>query len=496
MKKRLLSLLLALVGLTATAVAENYGIKIGGVAVTSDNYTDITSSNFPAVMSGTVTYDPSTRTLTLKNANITGKLSFYNNSAGFTLSLPAGTMNVVSSYDYGLTVEVPLTILGGGTLVVSSTSYPAINLYYAASSDYTLSIENSTVIATGKGGINGIANCGTLNIDNSTVMATGTVLSSGTRKASVKGMKAVTLTGSELHTPAGAAWDETAHAVCDAEGATVTSTVMFAPGSGSGSGSGLVGDVNNDNLLTVADVTALVNLIVNGGNGGQQQDAHGYVDLGLPSGTKWATCNIGADNPEDEGDYFAWGETVPYGGEDTSNAHNYNYAGSYRKTYYSWDTYKYCNGSTYKTLTKYCSKSAYGYNGFTDNNTVLQLGDDAAYVNWGENWRMPSLEQCEELINGNYTSQVWTTVNGVDGLMITSVKPGYTDRSIFLPAVGNRNGYGNPAGTNFGYYWTRTLETDRPDQGKALSFQSSGTFTSGFSTSRYYGYSIRPVRNQ
>ena len=489
MKKRLLSLLLALVGLTAMAVAEDYGIKIGGVAVTSSNYTNISSAEgFPAVTSGYVTYDPSTRTLTLSFANIAGPIYFSNNSAGFTLSLMQGTVNVVSANSQnnnGLYVDrVPLTISGGGTLMVSSNTTNCIYLNYNASNDYTLSIENSTVIASGTAaGIWCPSTYGTLNIDNSTVMATG--LQGG----SVRGMKAVTLTGSELYMPAGASWSGTSHAVCDSEGTIVASTVVFAPGRAGGSG-----DVNNDNLLTVADVTALVNLIVNGGNSGQQ-DAHGYVDLGLPSGTKWATCNIGADSPEDGGDYFAWGETVPYRGEDTSNAHNYNYAGTYTKTYYSWDTYKYCNGSQ-NSQTKYCNESVFGYNGFTDNLTELQLGDDAAYVNWGENWRMPSLEQCEELINGDYTTQVWTTVNGVNGLLITSVKPGYTDRSIFLPAVGYLNGNSNPSGTNSGNYWTRTLNTVSPYQGRELGFKNDGPFTSGYVSYRCYGYPIRPVRNQ
>lgn len=77
-----------------------------------------------------------------------------------------------------------------------------------------------------------------------------------------------------------------------------------------------------------------------------------YVDLGLPSGTLWATCNVGADTPEGYGDYFAWGETQP-------------------KTTYNWSTYRYCNGD-YVKLTKYCGNSSYGYNGFTDDLTVLQ----------------------------------------------------------------------------------------------------------------------------
>ena len=91
---------------------------------------------------------------------------------------------------------------------------------------------------------------------------------------------------------------------------------------------------------------------------------YAYVDLGLPSGLLWATCNVGADNPEDYGDYFAWGETQP------------------KDVVYYWSTYPYCNGS-YNTLTKYCNNSNYGYNGFTDDLTILLPEDDAATANSG-----------------------------------------------------------------------------------------------------------------
>ena len=112
----------------------------------------------------------------------------------------------------------------------------------------------------------------------------------------------------------------------------------------------------------------------NGGNGGGgTYNGHEYVDLGLPSGTLWATCNVGAETPEGYGDYFAWGETE-------------------LKTTYNLSTYKYTNGS-YDQLTKYCSNSSYGYNGFTDTLTVLLPEDDAATANWGDGWCMPTADQ-------------------------------------------------------------------------------------------------------
>lgn len=122
-------------------------------------------------------------------------------------------------------------------------------------------------------------------------------------------------------------------------------------------------------------------------------DYHEYVDLGLPSGTLWATCNVGANAPEEYGDYFAWGEIQP-------------------KDYYDESTYQYCIGS-YNTLTKYCNNSSYGYNGFTDNLTTLQPEDDAATANWGAGWRMPTKGEWEELYNN--TTCTWTTQNNVSG---------------------------------------------------------------------------------
>lgn len=204
-----------------------------------------------------------------------------------------------------------------------------------------------------------------------------------------------------------------------------------------------------------------------------------YVDLGLPSGTLWATCNIGADTPEDYGDYFAWGETKGY---------------NEGKTNFDWSTYKWCEGSE-STMTKYCTNSSYGYEGFTDDKTELDLEDDAAYVNWGPAWRMPSKEQFDELINNNYTTTEWTTQNGVIGLKIMSKTNG---NSIFLPAAGLRDGSSLNAYADvgsFGIYWSRTLSSgdDSYDAG-ILNIDSSYISTSN--DARLYGQSVRPVRSQ
>ena len=127
------------------------------------------------------------------------------------------------------------------------------------------------------------------------------------------------------------------------------------------------------------------------------ENGYAWVDLGLPSGLKWATCNVGAANPWDYGDYFAWGETVGYGKSDPSNAHNQSYTGgSTVKTYYGWDTYKYCSGTNSNTLTKYSYDSDYGV---VDNKDTLDLSDDAARVNMGGSWRMPTTAEQQELLN-------------------------------------------------------------------------------------------------
>ena len=193
-----------------------------------------------------------------------------------------------------------------------------------------------------------------------------------------------------------------------------------------------------------------------------------FVDLGLPSGTLWATCNIGAASPEDYGDYFAWGETEGYNDG---------------KTDFSWSTYKWCNGS-YSTLTKYNTSSRYGN---VDNMTELELEDDAAYVNWGPAWRMPSEEQFSELINSSYTTTEWTTQNGVNGQKITSKTNG---NSIFLPAAGFRSSSSHDGSSD---YWSRTLSSDYPIYARGLVFNSNSISTD-YKCSRYGGLSVRPVR--
>ena len=188
---------------------------------------------------------------------------------------------------------------------------------------------------------------------------------------------------------------------------------------------------------------------------------HEYVDLGLS--VKWATCNVGADSPEDYGDYFAWGETKP-------------------KSDYDWDTYKWCRGD-YNNLTKYCTDSDYGT---VDNKTQLDLSDDAAHVNWSGSWRMPTHDELTEL--REKCSWTWTTQNGVKGYKVTSKTNG---NSIFLPAAGYRS-YGSlDGGGSLGYYWSSSLNTVYPSGAGCVSFYSSSVYWGSYG--RYFGRSVRPV---
>ena len=179
--------------------------------------------------------------------------------------------------------------------------------------------------------------------------------------------------------------------------------------------------------------------------------------------------NVGAIKEEGFGYYFAWGETEP-------------------KSEYSWKAYKWCNGTS-RTLTKYCTKESFGN---LDRKTKLDAEDDAAYVNWGKDWRMPSEEQFKELLNSYYTNIVWTKKNGVKGLRITSKDNG---KSIFLPAAAYH--HDKELDANVGYvgdYWSRTLESDDSKGAWSLGWDTGNVYLVDSSRSR--GQSIRPVRNQ
>ena len=196
-----------------------------------------------------------------------------------------------------------------------------------------------------------------------------------------------------------------------------------------------------------------------------ETNGHVWVDLGLPSGTKWATSNVGSTTPEGYGDYFAWGETTT-------------------KENYNCSTYRYCNGD-YNTLTKYCNYADYGNNGITDALTILEASDDAATANWGAGWRMPTREEMNELYS-NCTHE-WTTQNGVNGRLFT----GPNGNSIFLSAAGRRYDSSLLDVGSYGYYWSSSLYSGYPNDAWNLNFYSGYYYVR--SHGRYYGQSVRPV---
>ncbi len=207
------------------------------------------------------------------------------------------------------------------------------------------------------------------------------------------------------------------------------------------------------------------NELTNDSNAGSNHNGlglngHEGVDLDLPSGTLWATCNVGATNPEDYGEHFAWGETQS-------------------KSNYDWSTYIHCNGTS-TSLTKYT---------YSDNKLVLEAVDDAATVNWGGVWRTPTADEYRELLNECTWS--WTTSNGVCGYRVV----GKNDNSIFLPAAGFGKSTGLSNVGSAGSYWSSLLRRDKHSSAEFLDFHLTGSGRLYYMVTggRAIGRSIRPV---
>lgn len=206
-------------------------------------------------------------------------------------------------------------------------------------------------------------------------------------------------------------------------------------------------------------------------------NGHVYVDLGLPSGTLWATMNVGASSITDYGNYYAWGETTPKDWSDPEN-----------KVPYDWTTYKYAYGD-YNTLTKYCNNSEYGYQGFTDNLIELEMVDDAARYNWGGDWHIPSLGLIAELMA--YTNSVWYddyNESGVAGRLFTSKING---RSMFIPASGNRNGVDEYGVGSRCSLWSSSLNLGHASSACNLYFNDGEVYVGN--DNRNDGFTVRPV---
>ena len=201
---------------------------------------------------------------------------------------------------------------------------------------------------------------------------------------------------------------------------------------------------------------------------------HDYVDLGLS--VLWATCNIGADRADQYGDFFPWGEVTEVSS-------------------FSWDTYKFGKlgevGERNHLLTKYISDGASSFGGAdsTDGLSVLNPEDDAAFVQWGNEWRMPTRDEFRELCS-NCTLK-WVTINRHNGYLFTADN----GESIFLPAAGNMQNdrlYWDES--RYGFYWSASLNERKPVEAWGLYFHRGHADVSHGDRSR--GFCIRPVADK
>lgn len=216
-------------------------------------------------------------------------------------------------------------------------------------------------------------------------------------------------------------------------------------------------DVNHDGEIDISDVVCLVNKILGSFNPGEDilcpDSNHPHmIDLDLPSGTKWACCNVGTETPEGYGEHYSWSETII-------------------KDYYDWNAYTHCDGT---------KETCHNLGG-----DIAGTEYDVAHVKWGGSWVMPSSDQQKELlINCTY---IWTTMNGIKGRKFIGKNGG----SIFLPAAGIHSPNLKHNGTH-GFYWSSTLH-DRFNYGAfILYFDSSSTYCDGYEY-QSEGCNVRPV---
>ena len=176
-------------------------------------------------------------------------------------------------------------------------------------------------------------------------------------------------------------------------------------------------------------------------------NGYGYVDLGLPSGLKWATCNVGASSPEDYGDYYAWGETNTKSSYDKENCETWN-----------------------KSI-----------------GDIKGTSRDVAHVKWGGSWRMPTKAEFEELSDSDNCTWTWITQGSHEGYKVTSRKNG---NSIFLPAASMCIGTSLEDTGTWGDYWSSTPYEWFPEACRLYFFSSYYNTSWSF---RYFGLSVRPV---
>jgi len=226
-------------------------------------------------------------------------------------------------------------------------------------------------------------------------------------------------------------------------------------------GGGKRGDVNSDGAIDVADIAAVIDIM-----SGEESSELAYkqcpngdhphlIDLGLPSKTKWACCNVGALLPEGTGDYFAWGEIKP-------------------KDEYTWASYVHCDGDLYS-----CHDIGL---------SICKTAYDAATLNVNTQWYTPTFEQFRELYEN--TTAVWTTQNGMNGMKFTGSNGG----SIFLPAAGMWFGGATEDGVGTtGYYWSSSVDMNYSYRAYCLYITNSSPFKVITYKDIAAGLSVRPV---
>ncbi len=355
-----------------------------------------------------------------------------------------------------------LTLEKGGNEILTVAYTPSNttkkDITWVSSNTSIATVADGIVVGVAVGNTEIIAKCGdAIDMCKVTVVISATGI--GLDKTSLELMIGDSETLVASVEPAGST-DTVVWETSDAAVATVTDGVVTAVGAGEATITAKAGDQKAECKVKVPDVPA------------------GAVDLGIVMTRKedgttyklyWAKSNLSASglcaNPEDYGDYYAWGETAP-------------------KDDYTWATYELCNGSE-TTLTKYNDDSDFGT---VDNKTEFKdydYEDDAARQTLGGKWRMPTDEEWTAL--RTQCTWTWTTQNGINGRLVTASN----GNSIFLPTAGYRDDTGLDDAGSYGYYWSSSLTTYDPSYAWYVYFFSGDVHM--YSTSRYYGFSVRPV---
>ena len=468
-------------------------------------------------------------TVTLNGVNIngsgtwsTGDYAGLNCLGDATIILADGTTNIVKGFNVDYPgIHVPsgstLTIRGTGSLNASSNGWGAgIGGGYNGGNTINcgnIIISGGTVTATGGGDAAGIGSggngcsCGTITISGGTVTATGgqyaagigsgfnesscgaITISGGTVEASggndgVYGNAGVGIGSSDLSSCGAITIQNTVSRVTATKGGSGVTNSIGAGDYGScgtvkfGNSTVYNGSAWSPNPMIAGTYDLLTLAISTTSNANDTWTLTPIsapagvvaVNLGLPSGTLWASCNIGATTPEGYGDYFAWGEVEPY----YSSLNPLTWK-SGKEAGYDWASYRFGNGSSFSKYTG----SDY---------SVLQPEDDAATYNWSLNWRMPTNDELQELIDN--TDAEWTTINGVNGLKLKKK----TDASvfIFLPSGVGFNGTDALNNNTAGEYWSSTAGTG--NYAKKAMFNSNGSANAGQDGFRDLGRNVRAVR--